>query len=89
VKGKNKKVIRPWAEIMNDNPKCHLHIPQFRKDIYVLNIIKASKKKKDAKEKYLKGTPKTLMPPMGVQKPDESKNLENNPERNQITHLQG
>jgi len=24
---------------MNENPKCHLHIPQSRKGIYVLNII--------------------------------------------------
>ncbi len=24
---------------MSENPKCHLHIPQLRKGIYVLNII--------------------------------------------------
>jgi hypothetical protein len=34
-----KKVIRPLCETMNENPKCHLHIPQSRKGIYVLNII--------------------------------------------------
>jgi hypothetical protein len=36
---KTKKVIRPLDEIMSENPKCHLHIPQPRNDIYVLNII--------------------------------------------------
>jgi hypothetical protein len=27
------------GETMNESPKCHLHIPQLKKDIYVLNII--------------------------------------------------
>ncbi len=36
---RTKKVIRPLCETMNENPKCHLHIPQPRKGIYVLNII--------------------------------------------------
>ncbi len=36
---KAKKVIRPLDETMSENPKCHLHIPQPRNDIYVLNII--------------------------------------------------
>jgi hypothetical protein len=36
---KTKKVIKPLGEIMNENPKCHLHIPQPKKGIYLLNII--------------------------------------------------
>jgi hypothetical protein len=36
---KTKKVIKPLGEAMSENPKCHLHIPQPRKGIYVLNII--------------------------------------------------
>jgi hypothetical protein len=27
------------GETMNESPKSHLHIPQLKKDIYVLNII--------------------------------------------------
>ncbi len=27
------------GETRNENPKCYLHIPQLKKDIYVLNII--------------------------------------------------
>jgi hypothetical protein len=34
-----KKIIRPLNKTTNENPKCHLHIPQPRKGIYVLNII--------------------------------------------------
>jgi len=41
------------------------------------------------KEKDLEGTPKTLMPPIRVQKPNGGKNLESNPKRDQTTHLQG
>jgi hypothetical protein len=33
------KVIRPLNKTMNENPKCHLHIPQLLKNIYMLNII--------------------------------------------------
>jgi hypothetical protein len=37
---------------MNENPKCHLHIPQPRKGTYVLNIIIQNiLKKKKMKEK--------------------------------------
>jgi len=39
MREKTKKVMRPLGEIMSDNSKCHLYIPQLRKDIYVLNII--------------------------------------------------
>jgi hypothetical protein len=45
------------------------------------------------KERNPKGTPKTLMPPIGVHKFDGSKNFDGgknpkcNPERDQITHL--
>jgi len=34
-----KKVIKPLGETMNENFKCHLHIPQPRKGMYVMNII--------------------------------------------------
>jgi hypothetical protein len=33
-----KKEIKHLCK-MSENPKCHLHIPQLRKGIYVLNII--------------------------------------------------
>jgi hypothetical protein len=33
-----KKVIKPLCNTI-ENPKCHLHIPQPWKGIYVLNII--------------------------------------------------
>jgi hypothetical protein len=32
-------IIKPLNETMNENFKCHPHIPQLRKGIYVLNII--------------------------------------------------
>jgi hypothetical protein len=37
--GRMKKVIRPLCKTTSDNPKYHLHIPQLKKGIYVLNII--------------------------------------------------
>jgi hypothetical protein len=45
-----------------------VHIPQLRKGIYVLNIIIQGflEEKKDVKERDTKGTPKTLMAPIGV-----------------------
>jgi len=36
---KMKKVIKLLCETTSENPKCHLHIPQPRRGIYVLNII--------------------------------------------------
>jgi len=36
---KTKKVIKPLCKTISENPKYHLHIPQLRKGIYVLNII--------------------------------------------------
>jgi hypothetical protein len=36
---KTKKVMKPLCETMNENPKCHLHIPQPKQSINVLNII--------------------------------------------------
>jgi hypothetical protein len=39
MKEKMKKVIKPLNKITSENPKCHLHIPQPTKGIYVLNII--------------------------------------------------
>ncbi len=52
----------------SENPKWHVHIPQLRKGIYVLNIIIQGflEEKKDVKERDTKGTPKTLMAPIGV-----------------------
>jgi hypothetical protein len=50
-------------ETISENSKCHLHIPQLRKGIYVLNIIIQNiLEKKEMKEKDLEGTLKTLMP---------------------------
>jgi len=36
---KMKKVIKPLCKTTNENLKCHLHIRQPKKGIYVLNII--------------------------------------------------
>jgi hypothetical protein len=44
-------------------------------------------KKKDVKEMNPKGTPKFLMPPIGVQKLDEGENLKVDLKGNQSTHL--
>jgi hypothetical protein len=33
------KVIKLMGKTTNENFECHLHIPQFRKGICVLNII--------------------------------------------------
>jgi len=33
------KVINLMGKTTNENLKCHLHIPQFKKNICVLNII--------------------------------------------------
>jgi hypothetical protein len=56
-----KKVIKPLCETMNENPKCHLHIPQPRNGIYVLNSPSRTYWKKNLKEKDSKRTPKTLI----------------------------
>jgi hypothetical protein len=56
------KVIRPSHET-NENPKCHLHIPNLGKGIYVLNvIIQNILEKKKMNERDPKGTSKVLMP---------------------------
>ncbi len=34
-----KKVIRLLCKIMSENFKYHMHIPQLKKGIYVMNII--------------------------------------------------
>jgi hypothetical protein len=52
-------------------------------------LFKASLKKEDVKEKDPKGTPKTLMPLIKVQKLDGSENPKSNSEGNQATHLWG
>jgi hypothetical protein len=41
------------------------------------------------KENDPKGTPKTLMPPIKVQKVNGGENLERNLEEDQVAHLQG
>jgi len=43
---------------MNENPKCHMHIPQSRKNIYMLNIIiqRILKKKRSEKKGHQKNT---------------------------------
>ncbi len=47
---------------MNENPKCHLHIPQLKKGTYVLNIIEKRRIERKGPQKNTK----TLMPPIGV-----------------------
>jgi hypothetical protein len=86
-----KKVIKFMGKTTNENLKCHLHIPHFRKGIYVLNIIIQiiiGKRRSEIKGPQ-GGTPKTLMPLTKVQKPDGSKNPKGNPKRDQVTHLWG
>jgi hypothetical protein len=59
---RTKNVIRFIGET-SENPKCHLHIPQFKKGIHVLNIIiQRILGKKKVKGIEPKGMPKTLMP---------------------------
>jgi hypothetical protein len=71
------------------NLECHLHIPQLKKGIHVLNIIiQGLLKKKRCEKKDPKGTPKTLMPPIRVWKPNESKNFKGNP-KGELAHLKG
>jgi len=47
---------------MSENPKCHLHIPQPRKGIYVLNIIVQNLLKKRKSER--KGPQRNTQNPM-------------------------
>ncbi len=71
------KVIKPLCKTINENPKCHRHIPQPSKGIHVYtSSSKTSWKKKDVKERDPKGTPKTLMPQIWVHKLDGGENLE-------------
>jgi len=52
---------------MNENFKCHPHIPQPRKGIYVLNIIIQNLLKKRRNEgKGLQRNTQNPMPPIGV-----------------------
>lgn len=82
------KEIKLMGKTTNENFECHLHSPQFRKGICVLNIIiQVIMEKKNLKEKDPKGTPKTFMPLAKVQKPNGSKNLGSNPKKNQVAHL--
>jgi hypothetical protein len=59
-----KKVVMSLCETTSENYKCHLHIHQPRKCIYVLNIIVENILEKRKNEG--KGTPKALMPPTWV-----------------------
>jgi hypothetical protein len=52
-------------------------------------LCKTFWKKKDVKERDPKGLLKTLMPPIGLQKPNEGENTEGNLEGDQTTHLRG
>ncbi len=73
--GKNEESNKALCQTTSENPRCHLHIPQLKKNIYVLNIIvQKIMEKKEMKENNPKETPKTIMPLVGVQKLDESKN---------------
>jgi hypothetical protein len=75
-----KKVIRLLHETTSENPKSQMHIPQPKKGIYVLNIIIHNiLEKEKMMENYPKGTPKTLMPLVRVQKHDGGDNHESNP----------
>ncbi len=86
-----KKVIRPLCKTTSENPKYHLHIPQLKKGIYVLNIIieNTLKKIKNWKKRDPERTPKTLMPPIGVWKLDGGENLKGNLEGGQGAHMLG
>jgi hypothetical protein len=65
--GRTKIIIKPLNEIMNENFKCHPHIPQPRKGIYVLNIIIQNLFKKRRNEgKGLQRNTQNPMPPIGV-----------------------
>jgi hypothetical protein len=68
---------------MNENPKCHLHIPQPRKGIYVLNIVvqNISMEKKNEWKRPQRNT-QNLNALIKVHKHDGGKNLESNIERN-------
>jgi hypothetical protein len=56
--GEKMKNSRLLCKTMNENPKCHMHIPQSRKNIYVLNIIIQSilEKKKNEKKGHQRNT---------------------------------
>jgi hypothetical protein len=50
------KVIKLLNKTINESPKCHLHIPQPRKGVYVFNIIVQNiLKKKGCKGKGSQG----------------------------------
>jgi len=73
---KTKKVITPMGETISKNPKCHLHIPQLRNGIYVLNIFVQSSKKKRCEEKGSQGnTQNPKAPNMGYKNLMDMKTL--------------
>jgi hypothetical protein len=78
-----KKVKRPLCDTTSENPKCHLHIPQPRKGIYVLSIIVQGllEKRRSEGNGPQKNTPNPNTPIRGT-KFDGGENLEGNLERN-------
>jgi hypothetical protein len=56
--GEKMKNLKLLCETTSENPKCHMHIPQSRKNIYVLNIIiqNIPEKKKNEKKGHQRNT---------------------------------
>jgi hypothetical protein len=64
---RTKRVIKLLNETTSENSKCHLHIPQLLKNIYMLKVIvQGILEKRRCERNDLKGTHKTLMPPIGI-----------------------
>jgi len=57
-----KKIVNPLCETMNENPKCHLHIPNLGRASMCWTSSSKTCWEKKMKKKNPKGTPKTLMP---------------------------
>jgi hypothetical protein len=68
VGGKNKESNKASKRTMSENPKSHLHIPQFLKIIYLLNIIiQNTLEKRGCKGKgFLKNTQNPNAPNRGT-----------------------
>jgi hypothetical protein len=76
---RTKKVISFLNEIMNDNPKCHLHILQPWKGIYMLNnIVQGILGKKGCEAKASRGNTQNLNAPNKGTKPNGGENLKGN-----------
>jgi len=66
IKKKIKKVIKILNETTSENPKCHLHTPNLKKTVMCRTSSFKPSLKKRLKEMDPKGTPKSLMHPIGV-----------------------